>query len=144
MSGSARYRIREPEVAVETFDGEAIIIDFGSGSYFSVSRTAAEVLDMIAAGQAVGDIVTFLETEYPSAANQIADDVRHLIDLLLEEQLIVARQQPADTRRLPPAPSEQTYEPPQIDKFEDMQELLLLDPIHEVDQDGWPRQRKAA
>ena len=27
---------------------------------------------------------------------------------------------------------------PQLHKYTDMQELLLLDPIHDVDQEGWP------
>jgi hypothetical protein len=27
---------------------------------------------------------------------------------------------------------------PVLDKYTDMQELLLLDPIHEVDDAGWP------
>jgi hypothetical protein len=26
-----------------------------------------------------------------------------------------------------------------LQKFTDMQDLLLLDPIHEVDESGWPR-----
>jgi hypothetical protein len=28
---------------------------------------------------------------------------------------------------------------PVLDKYTDMQELLLLDPIHEVDASGWPK-----
>ena len=32
------------------------------------------------------------------------------------------------------------FEFPIIEKFTDMQELLLLDPIHEVDEKGWPHQ----
>jgi hypothetical protein len=30
------------------------------------------------------------------------------------------------------------YVPPVMNKHSDMQELLLLDPIHEVDEAGWP------
>jgi hypothetical protein len=28
-----------------------------------------------------------------------------------------------------------------LQKFTDMQELLLLDPIHEVDERGWPHRK---
>ena len=30
------------------------------------------------------------------------------------------------------------YEKPVFQKYDDMQALLLIDPIHEVDDDGWP------
>jgi hypothetical protein len=30
------------------------------------------------------------------------------------------------------------YEAPKLSAYTDMQELLLLDPIHEVDESGWP------
>jgi len=30
------------------------------------------------------------------------------------------------------------YAPPVLETFSDMQDLLLLDPIHEVDDAGWP------
>ena len=36
------------------------------------------------------------------------------------------------------ASEKRPYVPPQIERFTDMQELLLLDPIHEVDDTGWP------
>jgi hypothetical protein len=30
------------------------------------------------------------------------------------------------------------YSPPKLSAYTDMQELLLLDPVHEVDDAGWP------
>jgi hypothetical protein len=32
----------------------------------------------------------------------------------------------------------QPYQEPKLGKYTDMQELLLLDPVHEVDEAGWP------
>jgi len=31
-----------------------------------------------------------------------------------------------------------SYKAPELDTYEDMQDLILLDPIHEVDESGWP------
>ena len=45
----------------------------------------------------------------------------------------------------PPAPGASdgaalgAFAPPAFEKFTDMEELLLLDPIHEVGDTGWPR-----
>ena len=33
------------------------------------------------------------------------------------------------------------FEAPSLEKYTDMQDLVLLDPVHEVDQTGWPRQQ---
>lgn len=30
------------------------------------------------------------------------------------------------------------YRPPVLEVFADMQDLLLLDPIHDIDEVGWP------
>jgi hypothetical protein len=30
------------------------------------------------------------------------------------------------------------YRSPAIERFDDLEELLVLDPIHEVDEAGWP------
>jgi hypothetical protein len=32
-----------------------------------------------------------------------------------------------------------SFTPPLLHKYSDMQELLLLDPIHDVDEAGWPK-----
>jgi hypothetical protein len=37
------------------------------------------------------------------------------------------------------AAATETMQPPVLEPFGDMQDLLLLDPVHEVDEDaGWP------
>ena len=39
--------------------------------------------------------------------------------------------------------SARPYEPPQLEKYTDMQDLVLLDPVHEVDATGWPHPKPA-
>jgi hypothetical protein len=36
------------------------------------------------------------------------------------------------------------FEPPLLEKFDDLQDLILLDPVHEVlEEEGWPHARSA-
>jgi hypothetical protein len=35
-------------------------------------------------------------------------------------------------------PAKHTFAEPVIEEFDDMQGLLLLDPIHDVSEEGWP------
>jgi hypothetical protein len=41
---------------------------------------------------------------------------------------------------VPPRAAKPTrqYQAPTIERFDDLEELLVLDPIHEVDEAGWP------
>jgi hypothetical protein len=36
----------------------------------------------------------------------------------------------------PPAPAKRPFQLPRLEKFSDMQEVLLLDPVHDVDPTG--------
>ena len=31
------------------------------------------------------------------------------------------------------------FTPPKLERYTDMQEIILLDPVHKVDSQGWPR-----
>ncbi|MCB1844533.1 MAG: hypothetical protein KDI09_16345, partial [Halioglobus sp.] len=72
-----------------------------------------------------------------AASADFAGDAEAAVGLLLEEQLIRAeRRDPAE-----PPPVEQAesdYVQPALQKFTDLQELLLLDPIHDLDAAGHP------
>ena len=69
-------------------------------------------------------------------------DINALVERLKGEGLIRAREgEPRDE----PPPIESAAGPylePAFEKFSDMQEMLLLDPIHEVSAEGWPHQKQ--
>ena len=57
---------------------------------------------------------------------------------VLEEEALIVRSEDVMTQALSLEQPLQDYEPPQLMKYTDMQELILLDPIHDVDEKGWP------
>ena len=56
---------------------------------------------------------------------------------MLEEGLISPDAEPNGDRR-GDVPAAGPWSPPSIAVFSDMQDLFLLDPIHDVDEAGWP------
>jgi hypothetical protein len=61
------------------------------------------------------------------------------MDRLVQENLVMrVSGAPASSAALPKG--EIRFELPAMEKYGDMQDLLLSDPIHEVDEAGWPRQ----
>jgi hypothetical protein len=98
-----RHRVNRPQVINETIDGEAIMINLATGSYYSLDRVGGDLWALVEASLSGEEIVVELGRRYDADEN----DIRRGVDELL--------------RRLA-----------------GMQDLILLDPVHEVDARGWP------
>ena len=150
MPSSQHYRINKPKVIDETFDDEVVIINFDTGSYYSLNKVGADVWGSIGAGATLGEIVDAIAGRYEGKRPEIEDGVHRLIAELEQENLIVPdganeRKIGRETRAQPaPATDRPAFQAPRLDKYTDMQELILLDPIHEVDETGWPNSKPPA
>jgi hypothetical protein len=136
-----QYRVNSPQVINETIDGEAIMINLATGSYYSLDRVGGDVWALLEASLSVDDIVAELGRRYDAAEGDIRRGVDDLLQRLSGEELVVAcgDGDPVRVRRSEPAPAERLpFQPPKLEKFTDMQDLILLDPVHEVDSRGWP------
>jgi len=144
MSAPACFRINSPAVVYQVFDDEVVIVDLGSGTYYSVDGVAADVWTRIE-GATTDDIVDGLTARYRMPRRDIEAAVLPFLDALRSEGLIVpgqgdagedaqgSRRWTGDSASSPPR-----FDVPTLRKYSDMQELLLLDPIHDVDEVGWP------
>lgn len=135
---SRHYRIVEKDIAHEIIDGEAIIIHFSTGNYYSLNGIAAEVWGWIEAGATFGEIAGTFQNVSPEQHQEIEG----FLDGLVTEGLLIPSDETVSTARKTdrlPAPATRPFTAPLFDKYNDMQNLLLSDPIHEVDdQRGWP------
>jgi hypothetical protein len=135
------YRINSPQIVHETIDGETIIIDFESGSYYSVREVANQIWTWIGEGTYVDQIVAQASNHYTGTQVEIESAVRAFIASLAEAALIVATEPSALPSTLVQTSGEAPFSPPILERYTDMQDLLLLDPIHEVDEQGWPQRK---
>jgi hypothetical protein len=136
-----RYRVNSPQVINETIDGEAIMINLATGSYYSLDRVGGDVWSLLEASLPVEDIVTELGRRYEATEDDIRSGVDDLLQRLSREELVVPCEDAEPVRAVStePAPERrQPFQAPQLEKFTDMQDLILLDPVHEVDSRGWP------
>lgn len=133
-----QYKIIEKDIAHEIIEGEAIIIHFSTGSYYSLNGVAAKVWSWIEAGATYEELTGVFQNLSPDQQLEI----RGFLDGLVNEGLLIASDEMISIARKAdsfPLPSIIPFEVPRFDKYNDMQNLLLSDPIHEVDdQRGWP------
>jgi hypothetical protein len=143
---SQRFRVNAPDVINEVIDGEAIVLHLGTGRYFSARGCGAEVWSWLSASIGVAAVVDALTLTYEAAPEVIAAAVDDFVGYLSQEGLIaplsddqareVAAPSPKVAETTDPRPP---FEPPAMETFSDLEDLLLLDPVHEVSTElGWP------
>ncbi|MDX1948591.1 MAG: PqqD family protein [Pirellulaceae bacterium] len=137
MSDSARYRLNEPQVIGEVLEGELVLVHFASGCYYSLRETGADVCNLLLAGCSIGETAAALADHHALPVDRMLADTRAFVGQLLAEQLLIATT-PADAADGNVGPVAAAYSPPKLEKYDDMADQLLLDPIHEIDQSGWP------
>ena len=142
-----RY-LTNPQAIHETIDGETIIIDLATGTYFSLLGAAPTIWNALAAGATTDELVRSVEQAYIVESTDVAGDVDTFLRMLEGEQLIAATDDDdgsasavgvaatGDVDRLP-------YVQPKLEKYTDMQDIIMLDPVHEVDSRGWPHAAEA-
>jgi len=135
---TGRFQINTPFVASQVIDGEVILINFDSGAYYSACRSGARVLALIEAGQSVEQIVEWLARSHGAARETVEREIGEFIAELEGEALIVAAENVAGAELPPTATATTPFEAPRLEKFDDLKDILLLDPIHDGGQPAWP------
>ncbi|WP_050025986.1 PqqD family protein [Verrucomicrobium sp. BvORR034] len=138
---SARYRLNEPDVSAEVFDEEVLAINLKTGHYHSLRESAVFLWQTLMQGFSIQETASRLATKYPEIAAQALTETESFAKQLVEGGLVVEAPDTTSSAEAPPAePAGKPFVSPLIESYTDMQELLLIDPIHEVDvYTGWPQ-----
>ena len=143
MALSAGYMSRRPNVISDIIDDEVVIIDMATGAYYSLDRCGALVWQALEAGLSVAEVIEQVRQRYDGEPEAMAQAVEQLVAQLEQETLMLPR--PADAAGagawLAPSGERQPFAPPVLQKYDDMQDLIMLDPIHQVDETGWPARK---
>lgn len=145
MSNSERFHVPNPNLIHDTIEGEVILLNLDTGTYYQVRGTGVWVWDLLVAGVPLPEIATRLRVRYPNDAEAIESGLEKFVKELEQEEIISPLNSDAPMPANLPAtdtgtgPSfESSFDAPVLLKYTDMQSLLLLDPIHDVDTPGWP------
>ncbi|HWE82426.1 MAG TPA: PqqD family protein [Gaiellaceae bacterium] len=132
-----RFKVNTPPVIHQTLDGEVIVVDLDSGTYYSIAGTGAEIWAAIEAGATTEEAILSMQRRYGDD-EEVGAAVSRFVEELVAGDLIVTAAERTEAPALPEEPAGERFVPPTLTRYTDMQELLMLDPIHEVDENGWP------
>jgi len=138
-----RYLVNAPSVISESIDGETIVLNFDNGHYYSLNAIGSAVWGHLGRGGTPEAMADALATRYGLETTPVLSAVAAFVARLEGEQLIRhASEAPATGLETAlEAIAGDAFSPPAFEKFTDMEKLLLLDPIHEVSDVGWPHRR---
>ena len=146
--GDRKLVVNAPSVVSEIIDGEVVIVHLTSGHYCSSDQSGAVLWGWIEEGRTAGEIVQLASSRYDAPPAEIAAAMTAFLDRLIHEGLV--HETPTnehasvdDGRREPPEPCiRERFASPELHVYTDMHDLLMLDPIHDVEDAGWPTARR--
>jgi hypothetical protein len=135
------YKVSARNVVAQVIEGEALLIAFETGSYYSVVGSGARIVSALRRGAPLGQLLSAFSRDDRAEAVAVEHGVRTFLEELMTEGLIEridaldAGAAPVDLGESEPPLA---FEMPVLRKYSDLEDLLLLDPIHDVDAAGWP------
>lgn len=124
-----------PKIAADVFDNEYVIANLDTGLYYSVQGLAVSLLQALPfENEAVP--IQQLAGANPGNEAEIAPELNAIWQQLLAEGIVLQRINAVAPTQKPWQPAT-GYAPSRFNRYADMQDLLTLDPVHDVDEDGW-------
>jgi len=136
-----RLQVNEKEVAAKVIDGEAIVINLANGTYYSMDKTGAMVWLLMTAAHSIEEIVSIIAERYGIDQQRAVADVQKLAGELLEQNLIISANDLTAPRRQIDleSVSDDVYETPTLNAYNDMGDVLALDPpLPQLEDEPWP------
>lgn len=129
------YAIASDDIAAEEFDGEFVVLDIARGHYFSLASGTALIWQGLVDGHSADALCSRLDASSPVRAQ-----IDGVIASFLEHGLFTPAARNAET---PVDPIAEALAAPglafEVEVFNDLADLLVSDPVHDVDEEaGWP------
>jgi hypothetical protein len=139
-----RFELNAPAVIAETIDGEVMVMNLQAGIYYSVTAEGALIWSALVAGVPVDILQAGVVRGTGAPADAVAADLAAFVQRLLDESLL----RPLSTTTGRPDATPPFDQPRKLyrgfgfERYDDMRAMLVIDPVHEVGEFGWPQKAK--
>ncbi len=131
------YTTQVPMLVSRQFEDEVILANFETGIYYSLTGTGADIWLGIQSGATVKEIVAAFSVLDVKDVEDMKQSVTSFIDQLRAERIIMPHATRPDRKSWCPQFTV-SFSQPVLERFDDLRELLFLDPVHDVGEAGWP------
>lgn len=131
------YKLNEEKMFYDVADNVAIVINYTTGVYYSFNQFGSSILDHLLAGENEAKIIEDAN-KINGCPDNIGIVIKDFIEKLKAKEILVEAAGDPVFSDLSPITAADDFVP-EFDEFTEMQDLILADPIHEVNPDqGWP------
>jgi len=130
--------IKHQEVVLERLGNEIVIISFDSGRYYSAKGLATDILLLIENKVPAAKWEMKLNNYYSS---EVLDKkkIRKFLETLIENNLCIRIEELKESNyELPIDLQREQFDEPIIKIYDDLQDIIMVDPIHDTSLEGWP------
>ena len=131
------YKLNESKMFADVTNNVAIIINSETGIYYGMNNCGSIVFQAIIDGSSIQSILESLK-KIEGCPNDIEQKLKSFTDELLQKEIIVEAEQSSKVPVFDENIIKQDKFEMKVLEYADAQEMLLADPIHEVDEkEGW-------
>ena len=139
------FILNNSDILFEDFDDEIVAINLKSGYYYSINGSGILIWELLTKSFSPRQIIKIHTNAFPGTDAEFEQSIKDFITELESEGILVQSGEEDEDAEI----SEDFVQKiklknkiipklPVFEKYTDQQELLLLDPIHEVSDIGWP------
>ena len=132
-------KINTPDVLHESFGDESVIVNLRQGVYYSLGAEGLFLWEEIAKETTIERLLELAISHSVNGTFLTPVTVVNFLRQLHDEHLVVI-----EGESLPLSTDEAVDDlqsRPLFQRYDDLHDLLTLDPIHDVDERGWPHAR---
>jgi len=138
---NTQLKINSSGISCERLDGELVIISFQSGKYFNANGPAADILFLIEKNVDYSLWQEILSKQFKDFDISTSNIDKFLLKLIAEEIVQETNESSFDRIALPGDYQRKDWETPTLLVFDDLADLLVIDPIHDTSLGGWPNKK---
>jgi len=135
------YKIQKSGVTHDNFDGEIVALNLVEGKYYNMEETASFIWQCLEISTQTNSIIDQLSGLQEGNPDELNTDVQAFLEQLETEGLIYESSDLEETAQVAKVKLPEIYAKPVLNVFTDMQEVIALDPVHDVSEKGWPHQK---
>jgi hypothetical protein len=134
------FVVASDKILAKEFDGELTLINLDTGVYFAAGGATLDIWQALTSGRALGETAQDLARRFKIAESDASGHVTRIVGMLVGYGLLVASATAASsTSGGEPRIDSAVWSDPWLESYGDMQDLLLLDPVHDVQGGSWPK-----
>lgn len=131
------YKLNDEKMFFDIADGQAVVINFTNGMYYGTSTLGSAILENLVKGASLESIAELLKSA-EGCPDHVEDQLKKFVDALVEKEILLPVAGEGSEAVLAHEAFSEGFDF-SVDEFAEVQDLLMADPIHEVDvEQGWP------